>query len=1083
MSQHKSNCIEKTKNKAVNKVMWRFFVSVLIAFCSVVQLSAQNTTVRGKVVDEKGDAIIGANVTIKGTTTGTITDIDGNFQLKASTGTSLKVTYIGYNEIELKVIENKPIVVTMTENAKALGEVVVVGYGEQKKVSVVGAISTTSNKELTKSFDGSLGSALVGKLNGVTAVQESGIPGGETPRINIRGISTLNDASPLVIVDGVERTGGGKMGAAGRADQTLGNVSGWESINPNDVESISVLKDASATAVYGVKGANGVIIITTKRGKTGKPVVSYSFNMAVSQPTKLKNPLNAYETMLYANEANFNDGKAPMKTIDVMNNYRYHTNDFLYPDLNMNEFMLRDYAPKSSHNVNISGGTDNVKYFCSLGYFDESGLIKNNPAYGFNPNNEYRRMNVLTNLDFQFTKRFSVSMNIDTRSEQRQGSANQGNNMFWTYMYMSVPWISPGFDSEGHMIISNTPTSANGYPIFIGVQNGGMYHREQITANTVFSAKYLLDQITKGLSLNARYAFDSYSESWYTLTRGYARVDVARDAVTGEPILMKSGSDTEQTRNAQGPSKRKKYYLEASINYTRTFGKHSVTGLALYNQEKRHYFEGTYPDVPVAYMGFVSRLTYDYDNRYLAEFNLGINGSENFPIGKRFGKFPAFSLGWVASNESFLKDIKPVSFLKLRASYGVVGSDRIGGNRFLYIPGNYVDYPNVYRGYFGEKNIFSGGSGGIVPVQEGTAANQTVTWETARKLNLGLDGRFFNEQLNLSVDLFNENRDNILTRMETLPGYLFPTFPSIGGGDEIPSVKTYLTPVNYAKVNNRGIEVELGWSNKPGRKFGYFAKLAVSYSQNKATLLSESRKEYPWQYNQGLPLQVSRGLIADGYWDSYAEINNPNNPYNTYAPFPIPGDIKYKDVNGDMKIDDKDMVPFEHSTQTPRTGFTGNFGVSYKGFEFSVLIQGVTGMIYMPSGFSQRLGEGGDKVVFDYIADRWTPYNRDANYPVLHTLAELSRTSSNFQNSTYWKYDDTYARIKNCQIAYNLPSKFTKMIFVNNIRLALNGQNLFTWVKDKRMNNYDPEAYSGGGGYESYYPIMKLYGFSMNITF
>ena len=1058
-------------------------ILILTLFCfSLLSAEAQTTTfnLKGVVLDEKQLPVIGANVSIKGTAIGTITDVNGNFQLKVSNGSNLKISFIGYVAKEVSITDNKFLSIQLVENAKSLGEVVVVGYGEQKKVSVVGSISSTSGKELTKSPVGSLGTAMTGRLNGVVTVQESGIPGGETPRINIRGISTLNDASPLVIVDGVERTGGGKASKdpTDISGGSMGNISGWESINPNDVESISVLKDASATAVYGVKGANGVIIITTKRGQTGKPIVSYTFNYGLGQPTNLKTTLGSYEQILYANEANFNDGKPAIKTYDEMNLYRYHVNDLLYPSLNINDYMLRDFAPKVSHNLSISGGNDLVKYFCSAGYYDESGLIKDNPGYGFDANNKYQRMNVRSNLDFQFNKQFSASINIDTRFEQRQGASNPGNNIFWTQMYMSVPWISPGYDADNHVVISNKPTSANGYPIFLAMQSGGMYNREQITANTLFSAKHLLDFITKGLFVSGKFAFDSYTESWYNFKQAHVIVNIDRDLL----IPIKSGFDGEMLITRQQPDKRKKYYFEGSLNYARTFGDHSITALALYNQEKRYYFESSFTDVPVAYLGFVSRVTYNYKSRYFAEFNLGINGSENFPVGKRFGTFPAYSVGWLLSDEPFMKNIKAISSLKLRASYGEVGSDKIGNNRFLYIPGNYSYFPrtpstNNYQAIFGESNGVN-----IMPaIQEGANANTNVTWETAKKTNIGMDSKFFNDQLTLVVDVFQENRDNILTNLENVPpGFLFPTFnPTFS---QIVTT-SYATPANYAKVQNTGLEVELGWNSNIGKDFNYNAKLSVAYSKNKAVLLSESRKDYPWMYNQGLPLQISRGLIAEGFFNSFAEINNPNNPYNTYNVNPIPGDIKYKDINGDMKIDDNDKVPLDYSALTPRTTYSGAFGFSYKGFDVSMLLQGASSIMYMPSGFSQVLGLGGDKAVFDWISNRWTPQNMNATYPVLHAFSDINETKSNYLPSTFWAYDGTYVRVKNISVGYILPKKITTPIGISNLRLSFTAQNLYTWTLDDRMKNYDPEAYSGGGGLESYYPIMKIFNFGIDVTF
>jgi TonB-linked SusC/RagA family outer membrane protein len=1065
--------MKKRNVKYFPKVML-FVIAILVS-----QNLFSQIRVSGKVTTETGESIPGVSIVEKGTINGVITNLDGEYQigLKSEKEPVLIFSFIGMQSQEIPVNGKDVINVVLNEVSTDLEEVVIVGYGTQKRESVVGSISTTSADEIMKAPVGNVSSALVGRLSGLTSMQSSGQPGGDAPVLRIRGVSTLNDAEPLIIVDGIERNGGGRASFGSSGDvgtDTFGNFSGFESLNPNDIESVSILKDASATAVYGVKGANGVIIITTKKGRKGqKAVISYTGNYGVTVPVRLKDNISSADYGMYANEGGYNDGTGAFMSFLDINKYRYNYNPILYPSISYKDFMVKDMSSKHTHNLSIRGGTDKVTYFSSIGYYDEDGIIKSNPGYGFDANNHYNRLNIRSNIDFQFTNRFSASINIDGRFEVRRGpNAPNDKNMWWK-MYNALPWVSPGFDEEGRYIKTNEEPDR---PVFQWIYERGIYRRNQTTVNTVFSAKHELDFITPGLSAQGKFSFDSFVDTPYKRTYNTLLEYIPLEI--GDEVYLKKQGKNNQLSYVQGnASKRKKEYYEASLNYLKSFGDHTVSALALYNQQKTYYKEAQFRDVPHAYLGFVSRVTYNYKSKYFGEFNFGLNGSENFPEGKRFGKFPAFSGGWLLSEEAFMKNIKPISYFKIRGSVGLVGSDRIGNSRFLYIPGVYKTIHAKIGPYFGEPST---GAARIPGLQEGTAANNDVTWETALKSNIGIDSKFFNDKLSVTVDLFKENRDNILTTMQTYPLMSFPYMggPAVAPGGPGWPTADYKTRVNYAQVENKGIEVELEWNGKIGSDFNYFIKGSYAYSINKAVKLSESSKDYPWLYAEGLPLGNYSGLIADGYWDSYEEINNPNNPYNVYNPNPIPGDIKYKDINGDLRIDDQDNVNLGYG-DTPRTTITGALGFGYKGFEVSALMQGATDVMYHPwqeSMIQMYKGSGG----FDWIEDRWTPQNRDASYPVLHSLANTTENAGNFRRSSYWGYDATYIRLKNVEIAYRFPKKFVNKIGLGNLRMFLTGQNLFTWTPTEEMERYDPEAVRTR---MALHPLMQVYNLGLSVTF
>lgn len=1049
----------------MNRTKVRLWQKVLL-FCALLLVTQQLfSQIKGKVSDANGAPIPGVTILEKGTSNGVISGTDGNFQIKLQKiqGAVLSFSFIGMESQDIPVQGKTSIDVKMKETSLAIDEVVIVGYGEQKKATVTGAISSVSAKDLIKSPTGSLTTALVGRLPGLITMQRSGQPGAESPTLRIRGVSTLNGADPLVIVDGIERASGYVPSGESAGG---GGISGYEQINPNDIETISILKDASSTAVYGVRGANGVIIITTKKGTKGKPKIQASGNYGMSTPFRLRNNVSSYEWGKYVNEGNANDGIAPAMTNEKLQHYLTGDSPILYPSINYADFILKDFAPRQNYNVSLNGGTDKVRYFVSVGYLKEGGQIKD-IGYGFDPNYHYNRLNLRSNLDFDFTNSLSGSVNIDAREENRGGPNAPYDAAFFWKLSQAAPYLSPGF-VDGKYIVSATSSET---PIFQWILGGGNYRSLQTTVNTVFSLKQKLDFITKGLYAQGKFSYDSWYLEKYSRTKTYATYTPID--VNGTIYYKQSGADGQlsYTMDADNnANKRRKNYLELSLNYSATFGDHTVTALALYNQSKSYFSESQYRDIPRAYLGLVSRVTYSYLNRYLAEFNFGLNGSENFPKGggKRFGKFPALSLGWVASQEAFMKNLDFITHLKLRGSYGSVGNDQIGGQRFLYVSGSFANIPGGYTTYLGDATS----TVSYLGLQEGRMANQDITWEVAKKANIGLETKFFKDRLTFNIDLFNEKRSNILTYLATIPWMMMPNMQYGSTGWATGSIAP---PANYAKVENKGYEIEVGWDSKIGN-VGYNIKGSLTHAENKRTLISEAPQYYPWLYAQGLSIGQYSGLIAEGYYDTFGQIHDINTAYSTFGKNQIPGDIKYKDINGDMKIDANDVVPIGYSN-TPRKTFSLNLGLDYKGFDFSALFQGATQVSYIPADEAQIEFYGGNNA-FDWVVNRWTPETRaSATYPVLHQTAYNYSSSNNFKTSTYWLHDASYIRLKNIELGYNIPSRITQLAKISNARIYLNGQNLFTWDK---LKYWDPESITSR---LVLYPIMKIYNVGISLTF
>lgn len=1056
----------------------------------------------GIISDQNGEPIPGATVFIKGTTIGTITDIDGKFNLSVPQNAQiLVVSFVGFEPKEVLLENNTDFNIVLKEATESIDEVVVVGYGEQKKESVTAAISTVAAKDLVQSPTANISNALAGRLSGLTSIQTTGKPGEDDADLYVRGIGTYaGDTSPLIMVDGVARDS-------------------YNNIDANEIESISILKDASATAVFGVRGANGVILITTKRGKQGAPQVSVSAQTAITQFTKLPNFLNAYDWTSLFNEKSYeqywinhaNDGwdswsdfelsreanwanEATRYTSDEELKYyqNAHTpklangsanpyyNPYFYPDTDWQDMIFKKASKQSQYNVNVEGGTEKVKYFVSLGYLDQGGMFETS-YLPFPDEMEYskKRHNFRANFDFDLNKDLRISVDIGTNFEKITGMNNDA--YMWTKRIMwANPISSPGMIDGKFVVLPGAELSSNNLPYEIADIDFNITNNS--TLNSSVKATYKLDFITKGLSVNGRVAYDSYFSSQsgggsYTPMLYRISPNANGDVLDPnfEPLTEKSSlSYWSEWYNA----KWRKTYGEVSVNYNRSFGMHDVGGLFLFNMEKKHDPNLAY-GLPHAYLGMVGRVTYGFAKKYLAEFNMGYNGSENFPEGKRFGFLPALSLGWVATSETFFPKTEILSYLKIRGSVGKVGNDNVGGDRYLYLP-DVWEYDGSYT--FGDYDSRSSVGGAI----EGTIGNPNVTWETATKSNVGFEARMFGNKLSLTYDYFYENRKDILSYKGTIPAIVQASLPAY----------------NLGEVNNWGNEIEFTWKDKVN-KVNYWVKGNASTNKNKIVFMDEAiTPGLEYQAETGRPVNQPLYLEDDGLYTSWSDLyaldsnNNPilsqpvlamdksGNPYNNTAGDPVyqkdlgyggavlqPGEIKLVDINGDGVIDDKDYIR-TGKTEIPELTFGFSMGFNYKSFDFSVMFMGVSGVArYVQTGESMHFSNNHSLQEVDKY--RFTEARYAAGDRIDMPIAAYNTSAV---NNTFFHKDASYIRLKNMEIGYTIEPNVLKKVGLNTARIYVNGSNLLTWSKNSIWG--DPENLGNTG-----YPITRTYNLGVNLNF
>ena len=1003
-----------------------------------VQLIHQQQTIKGIVVDASGEPVIGANVVVEGTTMGTITDFEGTFSISVPKNGKIKISFIGYKDQVLTPQSGKNLRVVLEDDSQMLGEVQVVAYGAQKKVSITGAISSMKGEDLLKTPAASMSNVLSGQITGISSVQYSGEPGADEADLYVRGIATWNNAKPLIQVDGVERE--------------------FSQIDPNEVESITVLKDASATAVFGVRGANGVILITTKRGAEGKAKISFSTSAGVNLRTKQLEFANSYQYASYYNDLQVNDGGVPTFTEEQLIKFRDHTDPILYPDINWIDYCMNKAAFQSQHNVNISGGTDRMRYFVSAGMFTQDGMFKQLAASD-NFNFNYKRYNYRANLDFDATKTTLISVNIGGRIEtKRTPESGEDQNQLFRKLYWAVPFAGAGI-VDGKRVVSNAD-----YLPFTGSDGLNSYYGKgfRSTTTNVLNVDLVLDQkldfITKGLSFKLK---GSYNTSYWTQKIASSSMAVYTPVLHDDGSIgyRKSGSDSQlsYSRNSNGEGKSRDWYMEAALNYSRKFGDHNVTGLVLYNQSKRYYPGGTYDDIPSAYVGFVGRATYDYKTRYMAEFNVGYNGSENFAPGKRYGLFPAGSIGWIVSEESFFKPLKKViNYFKVRASVGMVGNDNNGNNRFLYLPDAYILNDD---GYF-----FGTNAGNKKPgAYEASKSNADVTWEKSVKQNYGIDFSILNEKLNISLDYFKENRRDILSSPDYMPGILGMVLPIM----------------NVGKTENKGYEFQLKWNDKIGDDFRYWANFNLSFARNKIVYKNEIEKNEDWLYETGRTIGSRLIYKFWGYYDETAEARYQEEfgrPIADHGLSLQPGDAVFADLNSDGVIDGDDASRDLGYVDTPEYTAGLNLGFSWKRWDFTAQFTGAWNVDRMLSEFRQPLGDTQNKGLLLYQYENTWRSSADtytAKFPRISKLAQ----ANNYRASDLYLCDASYLRLKSVELGYNFNMPFMKKIKMNQCRLYVSAYNLFT-LTDFMWG--DPESRQSD---RPNYPLTRVINLGLKVGF
>lgn len=1004
----------------------------------------QNTVkVTGTVKDTNGEPIIGANVMVVGSATGVITDIDGNFTLNVPVGSKLQFSFIGYKEQVVPVKKGISLNIVLEEDAQMLGEVEVVAYGVQKKVSVTGAISSMRGDDLLKTPAGSISNILSGQVTGISSVQYSGEPGADAADIYVRGIATTNNATPLIQVDGVERD--------------------FSQIDPNEIESVTILKDASATAVFGVRGANGVILITTKRGAEGKAKISFTTSAGVNVRTKELEFANSYQYASYVNMMRTNDGNEPLYSDEQLAAFRDHTNPLLYPDINWIDYCMNKAAFQSQHNVSISGGTNNMRYFVSAGLFTQDGMFKQfNLTDDFNF--DYKRYNYRANLDFDISKTTLLSVNIGGRVEsKRTPESGEDQNQLFRKLYWAVPFASAGI-VDGKYIKTNadyvTKPGADGLESYYGK---GFRNQTTNVLNLDLVLDQKLDFITKGLSIKLK---GSYNSSYSTTKIASSSVATYTPVVDdkGAITYKKSGSDSQTSYREGYYGKGRDWYMELALNYNRKFGNHSVTGLFLYNQSKRYYPGGTYDYIPTGYVGLVGRVTYDWKTRYLAEFNVGYNGSENFNPENRYGFFPAGSIGWIVSEEPFFAPIKKVvNYFKVRATLGMVGNDNYAGQRFLYLPGSYGYGQN--NDHNGPGGFFGQNIGNAKPgAWEATQSNPYAKWETAVKQNYGLDFNILNDHLSVSADYFIEKRRDILRTPDYLPGILGMTLPAI----------------NVNKVENKGFEIQAKWNDRIGTDFRYWANFNISFARNKIVFMNEVEQNEPWMYQTGRRINSRSMYKFWGFYDETADLRYQEEfgiPISDHGITLQPGDAVYVDLNKDGKLDGNDATRDIGFTDLPEYTAGLNLGFSWKNFDFSMQWTGAWNVDRMLSEFRQPLGDTQNKGLLLYQYENTWRSSEDSYTAKFPRITATNRKNNFEKGSDLYLINASYLRLKNIEIGYNFDFPFMRKLKLNSCRMYVNGYNLLTFTA---FDWGDPESRQSD---RPNYPLTRVFNIGLKLGF
>jgi TonB-linked SusC/RagA family outer membrane protein len=1028
------------------KRIYTLFIALFLLPAAV--LFAQKQTVTGIVKDENGNPLAGASIFEKQRgENGTTSNNKGEFIVTLNGKNKIIVVqFINYLTTEVNVQDKQDVMVKLSLDVKGMESVVVVGYGTQKKITKTGAISSISGDDIRLTPSASLQNTLIGRLPGFSSQLRSGRPGSDGATFYIRGISTFNGTGqPLILVDDIEFT----------YDQ-------FATIDANDVESISILKDAATVAIYGIRGANGVVLVTTRKGKLGKPRVNISNQFAVTAPTKPAQYLNAYQSAMLQNEGRVNEGLPPKFSQADLDAFANHTDPYGHPDVDWYNTIFKKNSLMNTTNLDISGGTERVRYYISGGYLTQNGLLRHfKTKDNFNNNYYYRRYNFRSNFDIQATNSLLMKVNIASSFGETNSPVIPGaiaNDPFFEiagFQYLNA-YAYPIYNPDGSYGWSNrNVTGVVGNNLVGRAALGGYTRSFKNTVNLNVSGVQKLDMVTKGLSIRGTIAYSTYNTAVRTLSRGtdfpsfdynpLTQIYTPRSANQSRiQVLSLASSNGVPVRSIN---------LQAAVNYGRQLANHNISFLGLVNQraDVATSADITLNNVPSKYRSYTGRLSYDFKQKYLLEFNGAYNGSDRFKSVKRYGFFPAVSAGWNIAEEGVVKKyLKFIGLLKIRGSWGKVGSDDIGSYKYIYQQ-IYSQTTNNYN--FGTSpNSFNS-------IYEGQVGNTDVSWEKERKINAGMDFSLFEGKISGAVDIFDNYRYDILTTRGRIPVIFGQTLPV----------------VNLGEVSNKGFEIELKYRANIG-KLNYQVGGTYSVAKNKILFQDEPVPLFPWKQRTGKPIGLIGGGLYQfmGFYQDQRDIDASAKPAQVVRP----GYIKYKDLNGDGVINASDQA-FTGKPNLPQTIFAVNLMLNYKGVTLNALLQGA-------KDYNIRfLGEGIDAFVAQLQPvhlRRWQPGSGNwADYPALMNI-ETGVNSARDYPSDYWAIDAYYLRLRSLELAYNFPAALIKKIGFDGVRVYANGTNLITWSNVYDRYNYDPETQSGSDG-RSLYPQQQIFNFGLSLSF
>ena len=1093
----------------MTKTLKTILVCALAALLGTFAASAQNTrTVSGKVVDEKGEPLAGAFVVLQGTSTGVPTDINGTYSIRVPAGEAmLEFQFIGYTTLAFRVPDVQSVLnVTMSPDVNMMDEVVVTAFATQRKVNVTGAISSVNGSDILAAPVSNIANALIGNTPGVAGLQTSGEPGRNAADLYIRGVSTYGVSTPLIIIDGVEQA----------SEQAFAE---FNAMDPNEIQGISILKDAASTAVYGVRGANGVIIVTTKRGVQSKPVINFSANYGLTSATLLQEGVSAYEYALFRNEAIRNEQKGypgneglssyiyddydlwkfknnrdfTPQEIEAMTNLTPEQKKALmdspalyYADHNLYKEQFNKVAPQYQVNLNVAGGTERVKYFVSFGYFRQEGITNSVQYYGADTRSLFNRYNFRSNFDIKITDRTTLSVNSAGQFGETTGPGNGADaydlsaryKIIMQYIYDCNPFISPGF-VDGKLVsgfsgiagsdqnpLAKKTNSSIGYQnaVYNLLMSGTATIYNSLLDNTI-KLNHRMDYLLPNLNAHATVSYQDNYNRYVRYTPSLPSYTVQRNAENPLNYDFFGGSMGSGSFDSWGYSNWNKLYFDAGFDWAQTFGDHNVSALLLGKASKYTMPSDSY-HVPSGIMGFVGRVTYNYADRYMAELNVGYNGTEQFAEGRRFGLFPAVSAGWVPTLEPWFPKNDVLTFLKIRASYGEVGNDQLGANRrYYYLPNTW----NLNQGGY-----WLGNGDGSTPntyyegATEGSIGNPALTWERARKYDVGVESKYLSNRLSIDFDWFYETRDNILTTLGIIPA--------------IYGVKqSDVPPANVGITTNQGYELMLNWTDKVG-DFIYTLGADLSYARNKIVYMAEANNPYEWMNKTGHMIGQRYGLKSDGLFNTQEELDA--RPYNTYTGNQATlGDIRYVSLDGDDRIDQNDVGPIGFPNYA-LYHFNFKIQLGWKGFDLRVLFTGSKdGSYYLPSGYTIPFYKNAGNAWKWQYDGRWTEEKYLAGETITYPRAAYAATTShnNYLTSDYWMVSSDHIKLKNIELGYTFDlGRGGRNTILQAVRVYANANNVYTFRNALTPYGIDPETTDGS---TYVYPLTRIFMAGLSFRF